>query len=84
MQAYIWLAHCFMEKGVPMAAARWYEKALKVPNLQQENRLALYYELASAQEAAGDKQAALRNFMEVYGTNIDYRDVADRIKALKG
>jgi len=25
----------------------------------------------------------LSHFMEVYGSNIDYRDVAERIKALK-
>jgi hypothetical protein len=32
---------------------------------------------------AGDKVAALNHFMEVYGSNIDYRDVAERIKTLK-
>ena len=32
---------------------------------------------------AGNKTAALNYFMEVYGSNIDYRDVAERIKALK-
>ncbi|HYX70938.1 MAG TPA: tetratricopeptide repeat protein, partial [Terriglobales bacterium] len=83
MQAYTWLANCFLEKGVPQAAIKWYEKALKVPGLDEDSRLAVYYELASAHEAAGNKKAALDNFMEVYGSNIDYRDVAERIKALK-
>lgn len=83
VQAYTWLAQCFMEKGVPEAAIKWYEKALKAPELGQEGRLAVYYDLASAHEAAGNKQAALQNFLEVYGANIDFRDVADRIKALK-
>ncbi len=83
MQAYTWLAHCFVEKGVPQAAVKWYEKALKVPNADEESKLAVYYELGNAHEAAGDKKAALASFMEVYGTNIDYRDVAERIKALK-
>ncbi len=83
MQAYTWLAHCFVEKGVPQAAIKWYQKALKVDNLTTDSKLAVYYDLASAQEAAGDSQGALSNFMEVYGTNIDYRDVAERIKALK-
>jgi tetratricopeptide (TPR) repeat protein len=83
VQAYTWLAQCFMEKGVPEAAIKWYEKALKSPELGQEGKLAVYYDLASAHEAAGNKKAALDNFMEVYGANIDYRDVADRIKALK-
>jgi tetratricopeptide (TPR) repeat protein len=83
MQTYTWLAQCFLDKGVPQAAIRWYEQALKLPTLDQETRTALHYELASSYEAAQDKGAALRHFMEVYGSNIDYRDVGERIKALK-
>jgi tetratricopeptide (TPR) repeat protein len=83
MQTYTWLAQCFLDKGVPEAAIRWYEQALKIPNLDQETLVALHYELASAHEAAQNKPAALTHFMEVYGKNIDYRDVSERIKALK-
>jgi tetratricopeptide (TPR) repeat protein len=83
MQTYTWLAQCFLEKGVPEAAVRWYEKALSVPAIDGETRIALSYELAAAYETAGDKPAALRHFMDVYGSNIDYRDVAERIKVLK-
>ncbi len=82
MQAYTWLANCFVEKGVPEAGVKWYEKALTISN-SEESRTALHYDLASAFEAAGNKQSALKHFTEVYGTNIDYRDVAERIKALK-
>jgi tetratricopeptide (TPR) repeat protein len=83
MQTYTWLAQCFLEKGVPEAAVRWYDKALKVPGIDGETRVALHYELASAYDTAGDKTSALHHFMDVYGNNIDYRDVAERIKALK-
>jgi tetratricopeptide (TPR) repeat protein len=83
MQTYTWLAQCFLEKGVPEAAVRWYDKALNVSGIDGETRVALSYELASAYETAGDKPAALKHFMDVYGSNIDYRDVAERIKALK-
>jgi tetratricopeptide (TPR) repeat protein len=83
MQTYTWLAQCFLDKGVPEAAVRWYDKALNVAGIDGETRVALHYELASAYETAGDKPSALRHFMEVYGSNIDYRDVAERIKALK-
>ena len=83
MQTYTWLANCFLEKGVPEAAVRWYEKALNVPGIDGETRVALHYELASAFETAGDKPSALKHFMDVYGNNIDYRDVSERIKALK-
>jgi tetratricopeptide repeat protein len=83
MQTYTWLAQCFLDKGVPEAAIRWYEKALSMPSLDQETRTALHYELASSYETAQDKNRALHHFMEVYGSNIDYRDVGERIKALK-
>jgi|CZKD01.1.fsa_nt_gi tetratricopeptide (TPR) repeat protein len=83
MQTYTWLAQCFLEKGVPEAAVRWYEKALAVPTIDGETRVALHYELAAAFETAGDKASALKHFMNVYGSNIDYRDVAERIKPLK-
>jgi tetratricopeptide (TPR) repeat protein len=83
IQTYTWLAQCFLDKGVPEAAIRWYEQALKLPDLDQESRVALHYELASSYETAHDRNSALNHFMVVYGNNIDYRDVADRIKALK-
>jgi pilus assembly protein FimV len=83
MQTYTWLAQCFLDKGVPEAAIRWYQKALAAPGIDEETRTALHYELAAAYETAGDKPSALKHFMEVYGRNIDYRDVAERIKPLK-
>jgi len=83
IQAYTWLAHCLMEKGAPQAAVRWYESALKIPGIAEESRLAVYYDLASAHEASGDRKAALDDLMKVYGSNIDYRDVAERIKTLR-
>ena len=83
VQTYTWLAQCFLDKGVPDAAIRWYEKALNIPGLDDEARLAINYELGSACETAKDKPAALRHFTSVYGSNIDYRDVAERIQALK-
>jgi len=83
MQTYTWLAQCFLDKGVPQAAIRWYDKALTAPGVDEDARTALHYELAAAYETAGDKPSALKHFMEVYGRNIDYRDVAERIKPLK-
>jgi pilus assembly protein FimV len=83
MQTYTWLAQCFLDKGVPEPAIRWYEKALQLPGLDGETRVALHYELASSYQIANNKPAALQHFLEVYGNNIDYRDVAERIQALK-
>ena len=83
MQTYTWLAQCFLDRGVPEAAIPWYERALQLPNLDGETRVALHYELAGSYEAAQNRPAAMKHFLEVYGNNIDYRDVAERIRALK-
>jgi hypothetical protein len=83
IQAYTWLAQCLVDKGAPEAAVRWYQKALNLPGMDDSSRNAIYYDLGSAYEAFGDKKSALANFMEVYGSNIDFRDVASRIKTLK-
>lgn len=83
IQALTWLAQCLVDKGAPEAAVRWYQKALQLPGLDSASRCSIYYDLASAYQASGDDKSALTNFMEVYGSNIDFRDVASRIKALK-
>jgi tetratricopeptide (TPR) repeat protein len=83
MQTYTWLAQCFLDKGVPEAAIRWYQQALKIPNIEGESATALHYELGSAFELSQNKTEALNHFLQVYGSNIDYRDVAERIKALR-
>jgi tetratricopeptide (TPR) repeat protein len=83
IQALTWLAQCLVDKGAPEAAVRWYQKALQLPGLDSGSRCSIYYDLGAAYQAAGDNKSALTNFMEVYGSNIDFRDVASRIKALK-
>jgi tetratricopeptide (TPR) repeat protein len=83
LQCYTLLALAFAEKGQPSIAVSWYERALQVPGLDPETVLALRYDLGVSQEMAGDVEAAHRSFSQVYGTNIDYRDVAERLAALE-
>ncbi|MGB2626346.1 MAG: tetratricopeptide repeat protein [Candidatus Acidiferrum sp.] len=81
MQCCTLLGLAFMEKGQPTIAAIWYERALETPGIDSESKLALRYDLGVAQESAGDLEAAIKSFSQVYAVNIDYRDVADRIAA---
>jgi len=83
MQCCTLLGLAFMEKGQPGIAAIWYERALKTPGNDPESTLALRYDLGVAQETAGEQDAALKSFSQVYAMNIDYRDVAERIAALQ-
>jgi len=83
MQCSTLLGLAFMEKGQPSIAAIWYERALRTPDMDPESTLALLYDLGVAQESAGELEAALKSFSQVYAANIDYRDVAERIAALQ-
>lgn len=78
------LGVCFIDKGLPNIAVRWYERALKSPGLDEEGALALRYDMGVAHEQAGNRKAALECFMEVYGANVDYRNVGERIRELQG
>ena len=83
MQCSTLLGLAFMEKSQPDIAAIWYERALNTPGIDSESKLALRYDLGVAQESAGDLEAALKSFSQVYAVNIDYRDVAERIASLQ-
>jgi tetratricopeptide (TPR) repeat protein len=77
------LATCFLEKGMPQLAVKWYQTALGAPGVDAEASLAILYEMGCAYEVAGDPPAALKSFLEVYARNIDYRNVAERIRGLQ-
>jgi tetratricopeptide (TPR) repeat protein len=77
------LGHCFMQTGVPEVAVKWLTKGLNVPKITNEERIALTYELGAAYEQAGDLDHALESFTEVYGVNVSYRNVNERLKMLK-
>ncbi len=77
------LGHCFAHKHMPRAAMLWFKKGLESPGHSEEEYLALRYELGSSYEQLGDINRALDVFTEVYGADIAYRDVADKIKELQ-
>jgi tetratricopeptide (TPR) repeat protein len=83
LQACSLLAICFMEKAMPAIAIRWYLRALETPGLDEEALMALQYDLGVAYERAGDTRSALERFTEVYSQNIDFREVADKIRQLQ-
>ena len=77
------LGHCFLQKGVPRAAVSWFKKGLEVPGHTDEEYKALRFELASAYEYMGDISRAIDEFTEVYGVDVSYRGVADKLRELQ-
>jgi tetratricopeptide (TPR) repeat protein len=77
------LGHCFMQKGVPQLAVKWFNKGFNTPTASEDERQALRYELAAAYEQVGDLPRAIDLFTEVYGINVSYRGVNERLRELK-
>ena len=77
------IGHCFMKKGVPELAVKWFNKGLNAPNASDDERQALRFDLAAAYEQAGDLHEAKNIFTEIYGVNVSYRGVNERLKSLE-
>jgi tetratricopeptide (TPR) repeat protein len=78
------LGICFMDKGMPKLAIKWFEKGLKTAGRREEEYQGLRYDLATAYEAAGDLDTALGIFTELYGQDANFRDVAAKLRELRG
>ncbi|HEY2961230.1 MAG TPA: tetratricopeptide repeat protein [Pyrinomonadaceae bacterium] len=78
------LGHCLMQKGMPEAAVIWFKKGLSAPGHSEDEYQALRYELGSAYEQLGDFKQARDFYTEVYGVDVSYREVADKLSQLKG
>ena len=77
------LGLCFLEKGMPQLAIKWYRKGLEMPEITPEEHVGLLYDLGSAYVEVGDTDNAQKAFVEVYGLNTNYRDIVTRIKQLE-
>ena len=77
------LGHCFIHKGMPEAAVLWFKKGLQAPGHTEDEYQALRYELASAYEALGDLKQAREFYTEVYGVDVSYREVAEKLSQLR-
>lgn len=77
------LGLCFLEKGMPEIAIKWFEKGLSAPGRSEEEYHGLQYDLALAHQAAGDPERALELYMNIYHVNARFRDVKDRVRDLQ-
>jgi pilus assembly protein FimV len=77
------LGLCFLEKGMPQLAIKWYRKGLEMPEILADENVGLLYDLGSAYLEVGDTDNAQKAFAEVYSLKPNYRDIVNRIKQLE-
>jgi tetratricopeptide (TPR) repeat protein len=77
------LGLCFLEKGMPPLAIKWYRKGLESPKINENETVGLLYDLACVYQSTGEVDQAYRTFLEVYGLNTNYRDVVHRVRELE-
>ena len=74
------LGHCFMQNSMANHAVTWFNRALETAGLSDDEKQGLWYELAVAYEAEGQIESAALYFEQIYAENVDFRDVAVRVK----
>jgi tetratricopeptide (TPR) repeat protein len=76
------LGLCFLDKGLPDLAIKWYRRALEAPNLTGEDQLGMLYDLGNVYLQIGDSASAYSTFTELYGVDSGYRDVGEKLAEL--
>jgi len=76
------LALCFLEKGFPELAVKWYKEGLESPTISEEETLGLWYELGDLYVSIGEEEQARQQFVEIYGVNSSYRDVGRKLEEM--
>ena len=76
------LGVCFLEKGLPELAIKWFQRGLATPNLPEDAFLGLLYDLGNVYIFQGDLERARKTFVEIYGVNSNYRDVVAKMAEL--
>ena len=77
------LGVCFKRKQMLKVAVMWFDRGLKIANRTEDEYQALRFEIGLCQEELGDTDKAIETFTEVYGIDVNYRKVGDKIKQLR-
>jgi tetratricopeptide (TPR) repeat protein len=78
------LGVCFQRKQMPRVAVMWFQRGLKVPNRPEDEYQALRYEMGLCYEELNEIDKAIDAFTEVYGIDVNYREVCERLDHLQG
>lgn len=77
------LGVCFKRKQMLKVAVMWFERGLRIAGRTEDEYQALRYEMGFCLEELGEVNKAIDVFMEVYGIDVNYRQVARKIQELQ-
>lgn len=77
------LGVCFKRKQMHKVAIMWFERGLKITGRAEDEYQALRFEIGLCYEEMGEIEKALESFTEVYGIDVNYRKVGEKIKQLQ-
>ena len=84
VQCHLMIGLCFIEKQQFTEAINQFKKGLYVEGITDAEALSLYYELGQAYEKVGDPREALYYYDKVHKRDPKFRDLARRMRALRG
>lgn len=77
------LGQCFLDKGEPEVAIRTLERGTRLATPVEDDLLGIYYFLARAHEEVGNTASAREFYEKVFSLDINFRDVTERLRALR-
>jgi tetratricopeptide (TPR) repeat protein len=84
VQCYLMIGLCNLEKGQVTEAIGHFKKGLYVEGINERESLSLYFELGGAYERLNDPREALYYYEKVVKRDARFRNVEQRIEALRG
>jgi len=77
------LGVCFKRKQMPKVAIMWFERGLSIPDRVEDEYQALRFEIGLCYEEMGEVDKAVETFTHVYGIDVNYRKVGEKIRQLQ-
>ncbi len=77
------LGACFVDKGDQRIALKVLTRALQVPGHKDEELVGIFYAMGRSYEDLGDARHALEWYERVLGCDVHFKDVAQRVAALR-
>ncbi len=77
------LGSCFLEKQDFRIALKVLGRALQVPEYKDEDLIGIFYAMGRAYEALGETPRAVEWYERVVGCDVGFKDVSQRVAALR-